>query len=43
MTKPKYITICNGQPSPLSGSLLVLGLGALKGDPELLSAGRGAN
>ena len=43
MTNLKYITICNGQPSPLSGRLLVLGPGALKGAPELLGAGRGAS
>lgn len=43
MTKPKYITICNGKGVALSGSLLVLRPGPLKGAPELLGAGRGAD
>mgnify|MGYP000321034730 CR=1 FL=1 len=42
MTKPKYITICNGKDGALSGRLLVLRPGSLKGAPELLGAGRGA-
>jgi hypothetical protein len=43
MTKSKYITICNGPGGALSGGLLVLRPGPLKGAPELLGAGRGAD
>ena len=43
MTKPKYITICNAPCGALSGGLLVLSPGSLKGAPELLGAGRGAD
>ena len=43
MTKPNYITICNGKGAAPSGGLLVLSPGPLKGAPELLGAGRGAD
>jgi len=43
MTKLNYITICNGKGGVLSGSLLILSPGPLKGAPELLGDGRGAD
>jgi hypothetical protein len=43
MTSINNITIRNDRRSPLSDGLLILRPGSLKGAPELLGAGRGAN